>query len=151
MPDRKNGVKEGLCRGRYPFAVADLLGGHAYPCACGRVEFYATPAGVVISANFTGLPGRAGQPRRGALYRFCLEGEPVRKNDRFCAMLPPLYEKEGCARFLVVTEKIVPADLIKKRICVRSCEADQDGMYGAEIAGGEVICQPCLNGRIAAV
>lgn len=151
IQESKHQIQEGLCNGRYPFAVSDLQGLPVYPNTRGRVEFYTTPAGVAISAIFTGLPGRGGVCSMGATYRFCLEGKYIRKNDRFCAMIPPLYEKDGNARFFVVTERILPVDLFNSHICIRADANNIDPMMACEIAKGEIICQPYCRKQTNAV
>ncbi len=97
-----------LCRGRIPFATAHLTGNGEYPDARGRLSLYATPAGVVVSAELWGLPA-------GAVLRLCLERE-----GKSCAKtcFPLLYEREGEAWFCDLTEKLSPLGWGDQGVCL---------------------------------
>ena len=101
-----------LCRGRYPCTVAELKGSADYPMTRGRVELYATPAGVVVSARLWGLP-------QGAVMRMCLMKGEGGAESPVC--FPLLYERGGEAWFTQLTEKLTPAE--RGEICLTVTDA----------------------------
>ena len=130
-----------LCQGRRPFAVADMRGGVCYPSVRGQVAFYATPAGVLISADLSGLPGGSGNGCGASVFGVCLESG--RENacgscPRLCSLLPPLYERNGNAWCSVVTAKLAPSDLTDRRVILRQRTDRCPGDCGREIAAGIV-------------
>lgn len=98
-----------LIRGRYPFVTAELFGG-----AEGRMEFYNTPLGVVVSAQ---------------LWDCCGEGRVEMFLGNRPLSMPPLWIREGKASYTVVTGKISPSELMTGRIRLRSCS---DNLLAAE-------------------
>ncbi len=111
-----------LYKERTPFARAKLCGSEKTSSIRGSVEFFTTPLGVLVHAELCGLPKR----RKTGVYNFCVRsGEQtecirasVGDKRSFCAVMPVAYEKDGCADCSVVTRKIVPSDLVGKRIAV---------------------------------
>lgn len=95
----------GLRRERAPFAVSRLLlceGGGA----CGALELYYTPLGVLICAELGGM-GDAG------IYTLRLEREGGDKDRATLLELPPLYVKNGSARRSAISSRIFPRDLVE--------------------------------------
>ena len=142
MKQPSGGVYSELCRGRRPFAVAELHGGARCPSVQGRVSFYATPAGVLVSAKLSGLPGRAGSGQGAAVFGVCLESEEevtCGGCPRLCTVLPPLYERNGCAWYTVVTGRLAPSDLTGRRVILRERTARCAEGCGREIAAGRAV------------
>lgn len=109
------GASGELCRGRIPFAAAELEGCESFPSVGGRIAFFATPAGVVISAELWGLPRN-----RGGVLGFCLE-----ERDRTpCSCLPLLYERGGEAWCTYLTGKLSPYGLSGRPIRLALWEGD---------------------------
>lgn len=129
-----------LCHGRRPFAIADIRGSACYPSVIGTVSFYATPAGVLISADLSGLP-QTTKKGRGAVFGVCFasrESERCGHCPKLCSVLPPLYERNGNAWCSVVTGKLSPSDLIDRRVILRERSDRCPGDCGREIASGNV-------------
>ena len=141
--NRQNGgLYDHVCWGRRPFAVAELRGNDGYPSVRGRVWFYATPAGVLISADLSGLPDTAEQNERmGAAFRVCLESEKGRSchTPRLCSLIPPLYGRNGSAWCEVVTGKLSPSDLNDCRVILRTRAERCAQACGSAIATGRVV------------
>ncbi len=109
-----------LKRGRKPYAGADLRGTNTDgSCVTGRILFYDTPLGVMISAEVEGLSGSS------SVYGFCLcEGEArCRGGKRLCRCMPLIYGKNGRGRGSLVTEWLRREPLIGRRVTLRESVA----------------------------
>lgn len=146
---KMQGAYRFLCRGRVPFAIAQLQGTEDEGVS-GEVSFYSTPAGVLVHANVSGLPTAAN--RRGRLtYGLCIgsgkeeqktpekTGKDSGKKEELQPLMPVLYEKSGHAWCSVLTGKISPAELSGISLTLRR----HDGGGGCRevlVAVGEVRC-----------
>ena len=124
-----------LCLGRTPLATAMLKGTVEGAPIEGRVDCYGTPAGVRISVTVGGLP--KGMNNGFSVYRLCVEKE---EGHFLCAVIPPLYEKNGTAWCSVITRKLVPSELIGKRLSVRVWRSGCDCREGRSLAEGVLLC-----------
>ncbi len=148
----QNDLHSSLCQGRTPFAVAELHGKEKYSSIRGRVDFYSTPAGVLVSAKISGLPSKTGTHCKSAVYGLCLEeyGEHERKNEKkhikksLSSVMPPLYERDGKAWCSVVTGKLLPSELCKKsvRIWEGTMGEYKSSMIGDRTVASGVVVQP---------
>ena len=146
IQDIKRSIQERLCCGRSLFAVADLKGHPSYPHARGRVEFYVTPAGIAVFATFTELPQQEHPHPMGTIYRLSLAGTRSSKSNRFNAILPLLYVRDGNARFFVITQQISPIDLINSHLYIHMDIKERQSEAEEKIALGDIICHPyCTN------
>lgn len=151
------GAHEVLCKGRLPFANANLTGEDGFPSVCGSVEFYSTPMGVLICAQVRGLPCDTVQGKKPKAYGICLGNSTSseRREQAFCTghlylgkhrapctAMPTLYEKNGSLWCSVMTGRITPADLAGKMIRVHestgSCPMIDHSLR--QIARGEIRC-----------
>ncbi len=114
-----------LCKGRYPYATAELRGSCDYPSARGRFALYATPTGVVVSAELRGLPA-------GAVLRLCLKREGETCVSATC--FPLLYERNGEAWFTDLTERISPWERSGGEIALTVTDAREE--KGTVVARG---------------
>ena len=133
-----------LYKDRTPFARAELVGADKESEACGCVEFFTTPLGVLIHAKLCGLPKR----RKTGIYNFCVRAcernECIYSTEgdkrSLCTVMPVAYEKEGCADCSSVTRRITPSDLVFKKIVVYErrlgCPKDEF----CAIASGNIAC-----------
>lgn len=147
------GAYEILCRGRIPFAKAELHGNEEYPNVRGSVHFYATPVGVLVHAEVVGLPRGGRNTKRAMAYRFCLQEcqENGMARDGYitppkrylpCNVLPTVYEKDGTLWCSVLTGRILPADLFGKIMSIHEstgcCPALDQSVR--RVASGTVEC-----------
>lgn len=138
--------REILCRGRRPFASAEIVGGEEFPQINGRVDFYLTPLGVLICADINGLPIREESSQRAVAYNFCINGDSAQKCNHCrntkasCRVMPTVYEKNGSAWCSVLTKKISPSDIMGKTIAVheRSAECLSENFVPNGIAYGNI-------------
>ncbi len=127
----KNGAYSQLICDRYPFAKADITGNDEFRAINGGVSFFATPAGIVVSAEIFNLPYDENNLRRAQIYGFhinnvgkCKDGEcskeaedekKINENNKLSehsGELPPLFGNRGYAWSAVLTDRFSPEDLI---------------------------------------
>ena len=123
-----------LCMGRSPLATARLKGASEGSALWGRVDCYGTPAGLRISVTVNGLPH--GSKTGFSIYRLCLE----REDGYFlCAVIPPLYERNGSAWCSVITRKLELSDLMGGRLSIRRWNEARGRREGVSVAEGLLI------------
>lgn len=159
----KGGVYSGLLCGRRPFAMARIFGSGDYPDVKGEVYFFATPAGVVVSAEVSGLPYDAEKKCRAEIYGFHIHnagkctgtaeapfsdaGAHFDKNDcphpAHSGDLPPLFGNRGYAWCAFLTDRLSPEDLMGRSVIIHSdaddFRTDPAGNSGRRIACGIIV------------
>ena len=161
--NNNRGAYSGLLCVRRPFATAKLAGAPQHPDIRGTVDFFATPTGVVVSAEVSGLPydsekkcrsqiygfhihnagrctGTAEQPFEDAGAHFDKNGcpHPAHSGD-----LPPLFGNRGYAWCAFLTDRISPEDVMGRSVIIHSdaddFTTDPSGNSGARIACGIIV------------
>lgn len=103
-----------LC-GRQPFSRADLSGAEKSDGVSGRVEFFSTPAGIVISSEVFDLPyshsGRICRQR----YDMRIEGLDFESR---CERLPSLFGNCGYAWGVTVTDAFSTEEIIGRSFSI---------------------------------
>lgn len=159
-----------LLRGR-PQASAVLTGSGDHPALSGVVRFYQTGAGVVVWAEFSGLPV-APPPCGGRIFGFHIHaggdcaGSP---DDPFSAALghydpggcphpyhagdlPPLFESGGIALCVFLTDRFSVSEVVGRTVILHDHPDDlttqPSGGSGKRIACG-VIRKNCVLARSA--
>ena len=157
------GAYSNLLCGRRPFASAALRGSSEYPEIKGTVDFFSTPAGVVVSAEVWGLPynpedrcasqiygfhihnagrctGSAEEPFADAGSHFDKSGcpHPAHSGD-----MPPLFGNKGYAWSAFLTDRLSPEDVMGRSVIVHSdaddFRTDPSGNFGRRIACGIIV------------
>lgn len=100
----KKGAYELILEGRTPGAVARLSGGVNGPELSGNAEFYATPLGIVVCAEISGLP----IDKRSEIFGLCIGDEET-----------AIYSKAGSAWCAVMTRHQSVSDVVGKTLTVR--------------------------------
>jgi len=146
-----------------PLAEAHITGSPAYPSIRGKASFYQTVQGVVVVAEFTGLPssevpanagcdrpvfamhihgggqcsGDAEDPFLYAGVHYNPEGCP---HPAHAGDLPPLFSNGGTAWSAVLTDRFVVRSVIGKAVIIHRNPDDftsqPSGSAGAKIACG---------------
>lgn len=160
---KRGGAYSNLLCGRRPFAKAEIKGSAEYDSIQGIVEFFATPAGVVVSAEVSGLPydvaercaaqiygfhihnagrctGSSDEPFSDAGGHFDTENcpHPAHSGD-----MPPLFGNRGYAWSAFLTDRFSPEDIMGRAVIIHS-EADDfrtvpSGNSGKRIACGVIV------------
>ncbi len=149
-----------LLRSR-PQAWARVQGSRDYPDIQGNVRFYQTPRGVLVSAEFAGLPNPP-EPCGGPVFGFHIhEGENCTGNreDPFADVrmhynpyncphpyhagdLPPLFGADGYAFSVFLTNRFTVAEIVGKTIIVHGSPDDfttqPSGNAGTKMACGQI-------------
>lgn len=137
-----------------PVAFARLRGGKDNLGLMGIVKFYQMPAGVIVEARVTGLPGNGsgiygfhihegtscggeGFSATGSHYDPAGKPHPVHAGD-----LPPLFSYGGRAWFSVITDRFSIPDILGRTVVVHSKPDDfrtqPSGDSGSKIACGVI-------------
>ncbi|MDO4813350.1 MAG: superoxide dismutase family protein [Eubacteriales bacterium] len=144
-----------------PSAIAKIRGSVHYPNISGEVTFHQTSAGVLVSAQVTGLPtsddtcagrifafhihsggtctGNANDPFADALAHYNPYGceHPHHAGD-----LPPLFGNHGYAFAVFLTDRFSISEVIGKTVVIHSNPDDftsqPSGSAGEKIACGEI-------------
>ena len=162
--DRKrSGAYSNLLCGRRPFAKADIKGSAQYPKLSGVVEFFATPAGIVVSAEVSGLPYDDAEPCAPQIYGFHIHnagrctgeeespfsdaGEhfdigdcphPAHSGD-----MPPLFGNHGYAWSAHLTDRFSPEDIMGRAVIIHAqsddLHTDPAGNSGKRIGCGVIV------------
>lgn len=151
-----------VLRDRYPSASASVIGSEKYPDIAGTVYFYATPLGVVVSAEIFGLP-EGTEENPAAIFGFHIhEGDKCKGNaedpfseagDHFnpagvehpshAGDLPPLFGNDGYAWLATLTNRFQIEDILGKTIVIHAMPDDlktqPSGASGMKIACGVII------------
>ena len=151
----------GLLRGR-PHALANVSGSYAYPHIQGQVKFYQTPMGVLVVAQFEGLP-TANDPCQSPIFAFHIhEGGVCRGNPTdpyayagnhdnpltcphpyHAGDLPPLWSVDGYAFSAFLTNRFSVDDIIGKAVIVHAGLDDfttqPAGNAGVKMACGTIM------------
>ncbi len=146
---------------RQPDAKALIRGGGAYPEIVGTAKFYQTKDGVLISVEIIGLP-QVNDPCSAGVFGFHIhEGTSCTGNDRdpfadtdghfnpydcphpyHAGDLPPLFEADGRAFMVVLTDRFAVKDVIGKTLIVHIRPDDfttqPSGNAGKKIACGVI-------------
>jgi Cu-Zn family superoxide dismutase len=144
-----------------PDAKADIRGSNAYPNIVGTARFFQTKDGVLVCAEVSGLP-HSGEACRGGVFAFHIhEGKSCTGNaeDPFADVkshynpnnckhpyhagdLPPLFENNGRAFMVFLTDRFNVGDIIGRTIIIHSSPDDfttqPAGNAGAKIACGNI-------------
>lgn len=152
-----------LLSGRRPFAHADLRGSSEHPNIKGTVDFFATPLGVVVSTQVSGLPYDKDDPCAPQIYGFHIhnagkctgsaeapfEDAGAHFDKHGCAHpahsgdLPPLFGNQGYAWSAVLTDRFFPEDVMGRSVIVHAeaddFRTDPSGNSGKRIACGIII------------
>ena len=100
---------------RAPFASALIKGNVKNPNIVGEANFYYTPLGIFISVWIKGFEAKR------LTYDVKIEDQRAMR-DIGC-MLPPLYERGGCAFFSALTGKLTYRELCGSKISVSRYQA----------------------------
>lgn len=138
-----------------PDAVAHVAGGAEHPDLSGRVAFYQTPCGVVVSADVGGLPTGS----ESGVFAFHIhEGEDCRgegfpdtkghfdpggaPHPGHAGDLPPLFSNGGRASMAVLTDRFRVSQVIGRTVIIHSDPDDfhtqPSGNAGRKIACGVI-------------
>ena len=115
-----------LMRGRRPYAEAHFCGVRGESVS-GRLSFYDTPLGILVSAEL------AGEILSNGVYGFCLESEA----HDVCMSLPVVYGKNGRAKGRIITERLRRKSLLGEAIFLRESRRE-DGSLESVIAKGRI-------------
>ena len=146
---------------RAPFAAAEIAGSAEYPAIGGRVSFYETTCGVLVSALICGLPaadcacgrrifamhihsgaactGNAEDPFADTLSHYNPGGcaHPAHAGD-----LPPLFENGGHAFSVFLTDRFSVREVLGKTVVIHAGPDDfktqPSGDAGRKIACGKI-------------
>jgi len=147
-------------------AAASLAGGEGYPGLSGTVRFYQTGAGVIVRAEVSGLP-HSDLPCRGGVFGFHIHtgtscggnmedpfAEAMSHYDpdgcehpRHAGDLPPLFENNGYALSVFLTDRFSVAEVIGRVVIIHDHPDDfttqPSGNSGAKIACGVIRRTTC--------
>ncbi len=148
-----------------PDAIAEVAGSSDYPGIRGKVRFYQTDKGVLVSAEIYGLPtaksavppncqndifafhihsgssctGNANDPFANAMTHYNPENCP---HPYHAGDLPPLFGNNGYAWMKVLTDRFTVSDILGKTILIHSAPDDfttqPAGNSGTKIACGVI-------------
>ena len=145
----------------HPAATALVRGSRDYPAVRGRVDFYETPRGVVVSAEVTGLPSPAGACESPIFAFHIHEGTSCTGNaeDPFADTkshynpggckhpyhagdMPPLFGNGGYAFSAFLTNRFTAAEVVGRTVVIHAGLDDfttqPSGNAGAKIACGVI-------------
>lgn len=147
---------------RRPNAIAIISGSGRYPDISGRVRFFQTSHGVVVSAEITGLPrenGNCGDP----IFAFHIhDGGECTGNARdpfansgmhynpyncthpyHAGDMPPLFSADGFAYMAFLTDRFTVKEIIGRTVMIHADRDDftnqPSGNAGEKIACGKII------------
>ena len=166
MPPIEQRMFSNLCDilAQTPDAVANVRGSGANPRLGGTVRFYQTRHGVLVHAEFVGLPTANG-PCAGRVFGFHIhEGEACRGTweDPFAAVgghfnpdgcehpyhagdLPPLFGNHGYALSVFLTDRFTVEQVLGRTVIVHGGVDDftsqPAGNAGQKIACGRIVRQ----------
>ena len=146
---------------RRPAAAALVRGSRNYPAIQGRVDFYQTSRGTVVSAEISGLPLPAGPCKSPVFALHIHEGESCTGNaeDPFADALshynpggcvhpyhagdlPPLFGNDGYAFSAFLTNRFTVGEVIGRAVIIHAGPDDfpsqPAGNAGAKIACGMI-------------
>ncbi|MBQ8141287.1 MAG: superoxide dismutase family protein [Clostridia bacterium] len=158
----RTGAYSYLICGRRPFARAELKGSYEYPAINGTVDFFATPAGIVVSSEVFNLPYDEEKPCSSQIYGFHIHkvgkctggeepfsdaGEHFDKDDcqhpYHSGDLPPLFGNHGYAWSAVLSDRFSPEDVVGRSVIVHLHADDMhtapSGNSGRRIACGIIM------------
>ena len=161
--NNRNSGYSAILGGRRPFARAEVFGSSDYPSIKGKVEFFSTPVGVVVSAEVSGLPfdmndpcapqiygfhihnagkctGSAEEPFADAGAHFDVSGCP---HPSHSGDMPPLFGNRGYAWNAFLTDRFSPEDIMGRTVIIHSdaddLHTDPSGNSGKRIACGIIV------------
>ena len=145
---------------RTPDARALVKGSAAYPNLMGTVSFFGTSSGVLVLADFKGLPAGTGNCRAGSIFAFHIhEGgsctgsaqDPFADADGHynpgtcphpyhAGDMPPLFGNNGIAWTAFLTDRFKVPEIVGRTVVVHASPDDfttqPSGNSGAKIACG---------------
>lgn len=144
-----------------PAASANVRGSSGYPNIRGTVSFFETRGGVVVAAEFTGLPYSVGLCGDGILAFHIHEGrscsgtaeDPFKDtgghynpgncpHPQHAGDMPPLFVNKGRAFLAFMTDRFTVSEIIGRTVIVHAGRDDftsqPSGNAGAKIACGEI-------------
>ncbi len=145
-----------------PFAYAQVSGSSEYPGLGGLVKFYSSPSGVLVMAEIYGLPTQTG-PCNGKIFGFHIhegsactgdEEDPFKdtgmhynpgkcQHPYHAGDLPPLFSSNGNAWMVVLSQRLIPEELIGHTVIIHSSPDDfttqPSGNSGKKIACGSIV------------
>ena len=141
-----------------PAARAIVRGSAAYPAVEGYVTFYPSGPGVVVAAEFSGLPGESG-PCSGRVFGFHIhegsqctgtEEQPFAdagshfnpydcEHPRHAGDLPPLFGNAGYAFSMVYTDRFTVPEVIGRTVVVH-LDPDDFTSQPAGKSGERIAC-----------
>ena len=144
-----------------PQAIAKIHGGEEYPHLCGHVYFYQTNHGVLVAADIIGLPTSAKHCGNRIFAFHIHSGNSCAgtHDDMFANSmghynpdncphphhagdLPPLFENNGCAFQVFLTDRFCVRNIIGRTVIIHSGPDDfttqPSGNSGTKIACGEI-------------
>lgn len=144
-----------------PDAKADIRGSKEYPDLVGTARFYQTKDGALVCAEVSGLPHNVGDCRGGVFAFHIHEGtscsgtaeDPFAdvkshynpnncKHPHHAGDLPPLFENNGRAFMVILTDRFNVGDIIGRTIIIHSSPDDftsqPAGNAGTKIACGKI-------------
>ncbi len=121
---------------RQPFARADICGCLKYPDINGTSEFYATPMGVLVITEVSGLPSGDRAWNECQIFGFYINEDVenskcFQKLSRISSIFPPLFCQGGYAWSSHITDGLYISELIGKTLII-------DDSAGEQIAFGTV-------------
>ena len=146
------------CGNEKPAATAKITGSEKYNTISGRVDFYDTYGGTIVTAKIQGIPEELGNRFWGfhihegssctgnaddlfadAGQHYNPGGKP---HPEHAGDLPPLLGSHGRARMMVYTDRFYPEDVIGKTVIIHSEPDDfrtqPSGDSGEKIACGRI-------------
>lgn len=146
---------------RKPDALAAIKGSESYADINGRVSFYQTRRGVIVSAEISGLPQNKDVCENPVFGFHIHSGSQCigNESDPFAAAqghynpddcphpyhagdLPPLFGADGCAFSAFLTDRFSVKDIVGKTVIIHASPDDfmtqPSGNSGLKIACGEI-------------
>lgn len=144
--------------GQRPHAMARVLGSEEYPSLSGNVWFFQTPYGVLVMAEFVGLPdeqngdgifafhihsgsqcsGNSEDPFADAGVHFNPNGSP---HPEHAGDMPPLFGNRGLAFQVFLTDRFAVRDIINRTVVVHA-KPDDFTTQPAGNSGKKIACGP---------
>lgn len=149
---------------RRPNATAVVKGGRQYPDISGRVLFYQMPMGVLVAAEFWGLP--TGSNCSDPVFGFHIHSGGTcsgNMEDQFADALahynpercmhpfhagdmPPLFGNKGYAFQTFLTDRFSVGEVIGKTVIIHSMPDDFKSQPGGD-SGMKIACGQVLGGE----
>jgi len=123
-------------------AEAFINGNEEYPDIRGRVLFYQSRFGVIVSSEITGLPKGSGVCDSPVFAFHIHSGSRCRGNPYHAGNFPPLFGADGKALSVFLTDRFTVSEIIGKTVIIHSSPDDfttqPSGNAGKKIACGVI-------------